>query len=500
MKRSARNSASNYFSFNDIFWGLLAISLTLMSSASSAVVATCAGGGTLTVLFSTDTILTTLPWVTKTLYKVFEYTITESDGIGLTTSKDVLTVPVRSTPTGTNFELVTYTRCIGEVLMVPTASMGPSSSMILTPTTTTMPSGASPDPQPGDHKTLVIASTIGSISLVFILATALAFWMRHRSRRKKLEHVSRKDVTEATGSSLFPDGGTNKKFSIDTTIDGTASTNPTLVDYVGLMPSVSQRNLVGPATDVQSAVDTDWSNIRRSSIARPPERVHGIKSQYLRSNRDSTRPSQNRRPYTTNYNSSYTRDGSGVGSEMPTAESYTSRGTSAFLRPAGGVRAQNRGISYGASQEQILLPTVYSPDSARSVVPIQERGDERPPSQQNPGNHSPHSPSREWAWAEALRRLEGIHERRSVDSARDPTGDSQATMTQNEFDGQHDEGSAMSEGDYETIIYESEGESRARSMRGPEMDNTDESVFSVDAVVRRIANEPPRERVRRYTP
>ncbi|KFY96864.1 hypothetical protein V498_02457 [Pseudogymnoascus sp. VKM F-4517 (FW-2822)] len=463
-------------------------------AASSAVVATCAEGGTLTVLVSTDTILTTLPWVTKTLFKVFEYTITESDGIGLTTSKDVLTVPVRSTPIGTKFEPVTYTRCIGEVLMVPTASMGPSSPMVSTSTTTTMPSGASPGPQPGDNKTLLIPATIGSISLVFILGTALAFWMRHRNRRKKLELVSRKDLTEAAGYSLFPGGGTNKKFSIGTTIDGTASINPTLVDYVGLMPSISQRNLVGPATDVQSAVDTDWSNVRRSSIARPPERVHGINSRYLRSNRVSTRPSQNRHPYTVNHNSSYTRDGSRVVSEMPTAESYTSRGTSAFLQPTGEVRAQNRGISYGASQEHILLPTVYSPDSASSAVPIQERGDERPPSQQNPGNHPPHSPSREWAWAEALRRLEGIHESRPADFTRDPTGDSQTTMIQNEFDGQHDEGSAMSEGDYETIIYESEGE---RSMRGPEGDNTNESAFSVDAVVRRIANEPPSKRVRR---
>jgi hypothetical protein len=53
------------------------------------------------------------------------------------------------------------------------------------------------------------------------------------------------------------------------------------------------------------------------------------------------------------------------------------------------------------------------------------------------------------------------------------------------------------EGDYETIMYESEGESRAQSRRGPGRDNTDESVFSVDAVLRRIANEPPRRRDRR---
>lgn len=482
------------------FESLLAISLTLMSSeqaTSSAVVASCAGGGTLTTLVSTDTILTTLPRVTKTLYKVFAYTFTESGGTVLTTSSVVLTVPVASTPTETKFEPVTYTRCIGAVLMVPTISMGPSvlSSMISAPTTTTMPSEASPS---GDNKTLLVTATVGSISIVFILATALGFWMRHRTRKKKLELASRNELIEAASSLHSPGRGMHRKFSIVTTIDGTASTNPTLVDYVGLMPSVSQRNLVGPATDVQSAVDTDWSNVRRSSIALPPERRHGENSQYLRPNRVSTRLSRDRHPYTSNYNSSYSRDGRRVVSQMPTAESYTSRGTSAFLRPTGGVRVQNTEISYGPSQEHILLPTVYSPDSVRSAVPIQERADEIPPSQPDADSHFPRSPSREWAWAEALRRLEGIHERRPVDFTRDPTGGSQVTETRNEFDRQRDEGSARSEeGDYETIMYESEVESRARSMRGPGRDNTDESVFSVDAVVRRIANEPPRERVRR---
>ena len=483
------------------FESLLAICLTLMSpeqATSSAVVASCAGGGTLTTLVSTDTILTTLPRVTKTLYKVFAYTFTESGGTVLTTSSVVLTVPVASTPTETKFEPVTYTRCIGAVLMVPTTSMGPSvlSSVISAPTTATMPSEASPGPQAGDNQTLLVTATVGSISILFILATALGFWMRHR-RNKKLELASRNELIEAASSLHSPSRVTYKKFSIGTTINGTASTNPTLVDYVGLMPSISQRSLVGPATDVQSAVDTDWSNVRRSSKALPPERGHGVNSQYLRPNRVSTRPSRDRHPYTFNYNSSYSRDGPGVASQMPTAESYTSRGTSAFLRPTGGVQVQNREISYCPSQEHILLPTVYSPDSVRSAVAIQERADEIPPSQPDADNHFPRSPSREWAWAEALRRLEGIHERRPVDFTRDPTGNSQVTVTRNEFDRQHDEGSATSEGDYETIMYESEVESRARSMRGPGRDNTDESVFSVDAVVRRIANEPPRERVRR---
>ncbi|OBT65715.1 hypothetical protein VE03_03300 [Pseudogymnoascus sp. 23342-1-I1] len=467
-------------------------------AASSAAVASCAGGGTLTILVSTDTIITTLPWVTQTLYKVFEYTLTESDGIGPTTSKDVLTVSVRSTPFKTKFELVTYTRCIGEVLMAPTTSMDPStlSSMVSTPTAMATPSEASTGPQHGDNKTLLITATVGSISIVFILVTALGFWMRWRTRRKKLELVSHKDITEAASSSLFPGRDTHKKLSVGTTIDGTASTNPTLVDYVGLMPSVSQRNLVGPATDVQSAVDTDWSNVRRPSIAPLSKRVHGINSQYLRPKRVSTRPSRDRHPYTANYNSSYPRDGSVLASQMPTAKSYTSRGTSAFLPPVGGVRAQSGEISSGPSQDH-LLPTVYSPDTVRSAVPVQEGGDEILFSQPDSDDHFPRSPSREWAWAEALRRLESIHDRRPVDFTRGPTGDNQVTVTRNEFDRQHEEESAMSEGDYETIMYESEGESRARSMRGPGRDNTDESVFSVDAVVRRIANEPPRERVRR---
>lgn len=328
--------------------------------------------------------------------------------------------------------------------------------------------------------------------------------MWHRTRKENLKLVSRNDITEAGSSSLWLGRGTHRKFSIGTTINGTASTNQTLVDYVGFMPSVSQRNLARPVTDVQSAVDTDWSNVPRSSIAFPAERVHGVSSRrYLRQKGVPTRPSQGRDPYTTNYNLSYSRGDSRVVSQIPTAESYTSRGTSAFLRPTKGIRAQNREISYGPSQEEILLPTVYSPDPVRSAISFQERRDERPPSvsiysQPDPDDHFPRSASREWAWAEALRRLEGIHERRPVDFTRDPTADSQVTVTQHECDRTRSEGPGMSdEGDYETIMYESEGESRAQSMRRPGRDNTDESVFSVDAVLRRIANEPPRGRDRR---
>ncbi|OBT85004.1 hypothetical protein VE02_04979 [Pseudogymnoascus sp. 03VT05] len=335
-----------------------------------------------------------------------------------------------------------------------------------------------------------------NISIVFILATALGFWIWRRSRKKKLELASRNELMEAGSSPYSPGRGMHKKLSLGTTINDTASTSPTVADYVGLMPSVSQRNLAGPASDIQSAVDTDWSNVRRSSI--PPERVHGVNSQYRRPNRVSIRPPQSRHPYVSNHNSSYSRGRSEVVPQIPTAESYTSRGTSAFVRPTEAIRGQNREISYSPSQEHILLPTVYSPYSLRSAVPIQERSGDRPPSRPDPDDHFPSSPSREWVWADALRSLEGTHQRRPVDFTRDPTGDSQVTATQNEFDRLHIEGSAMSEeGDYETIMYESEGESRAQSSIRPGRDNTDESVFSLDAVVRRIANEPPRERRRR---
>ncbi|OAF56599.1 hypothetical protein VC83_07308 [Pseudogymnoascus destructans] len=370
--------------------------------------------------------------------------------------------------------------------------------MVAVPTTTATTPESSPDPQTGIHKTMLITATVTSISVFFILATALGFWIWRRTREKKLKLASRNGHIEAGSSSYSPGRGMHKKFSLGTTINYTASTSPTVVDYVGLMRSVSQRNLTGPASDVQSAVDTDWSNVRRSSIALPPERVHGINSQYRRPNRVSARPSQSRHPYISNYHSSYSRDRSEVVPYIPTAESYTSRGTSAFLRPTEAIRGQNREISYGPSQEAILLPTVYSPDTAKSVVPIHERGDDKPPSQPDADEHFPSSPRREWAWAEALRRLEGIHRRRPVDFTRDPTGDSQVTVTRDGFDLHHVDESAMSEeGDYETIMYESEGESRAQSLRGPGRDNTDESVFSLDAVVRRIANEPPRVRGRR---
>ncbi|OBT76245.1 hypothetical protein VF21_03355 [Pseudogymnoascus sp. 05NY08] len=370
--------------------------------------------------------------------------------------------------------------------------------MVAAPTRTTTPPESSPDPQPGNHKNLLITATVTSISVVFILATALGFWIWRRTRKKKLELASHNELMQAGSSPYSPGRGMHKKFSLGTTINDTASTSPTAADYVGLMPSVSQRNLAGPASDIQSAVDTDWSNVRRSSIALPRERVQGVNSQYRRPNRVSTRPSQSRHPYISNHNSSYSRDRSEIVPQIPTAESYTSRDTSAFLRPTEAIREQNREILYSPSQEHILLPTVYSPDSARSAVPTHERGDDRPPSQPDSDDHFPSSPSRERVWAEALRRLEGIHRRRPVDFTRDPTGDSQVTATQNEFDRLHIEGSAMSdEGDYETIMYESEDESRAQSSIRPGRDNTDESVFSLDAVVRRIANEPPRERRRR---
>lgn len=470
------------------------------TAASTAVTASCAGRGILTTLLSTNTIVTTLPIVTNTFYNDFTYSDLQSDGSGAYTTHVLITVRLSSIPTQTKFVPVTYTTCIATAPIAPTASttLSTQSSMVAAPTTTTTPSESSPDPQPGNHKTMLIIATVTSISFVFILATALGFWIWRRTRKKKLELASRNELMEAGSSSYSPGRGTHKKFSLGTTINDTASTSPTVVDYVGLMPSVSQRNLVGPASDVQSAVDTDWSNVRRSSIALPPERVHGVNGQYRRPNRVSARLSQSRHPYISNYNSSYSRDRSEVVPQIPTAESYTSRGTSAFLRPTEAIRGQNREISYDPSQEHILLPTVYSPDSARPALPIHERGDDRPPSQPDPDDHFPSSPSRERVWAEALRRLEGIHQRRPVDFTRDPTADSQVTATQNEFDPQHIEGSAMSEeGDYETIIYESEGESRAQSLRRHGRDNTDESVFSLDAVVRRIANEPPRERRRR---
>ncbi|KFY02992.1 hypothetical protein O988_01761 [Pseudogymnoascus sp. VKM F-3808] len=444
--------------------------------------------------------------VTRTYYRATAYVDTEING-GLVTSSDVITIRLASIPTGTLYEPVTYFSCIAAALVAPTSSTAPPvqiastsstapslpSSTVVAPTTTTAPLEASTDPHPGSHKTLVISATVGSTSIVCILAIALGFWMWRRNRKRKLDLVSLKELTEAAVSSHSPSRGMHRKFSFGTTITGTTSTNPTLVDYVGLMPSVSQRDLLRPATDIQSAVDTDWSNVRRSSVALPGERVRGVNSQYLRPKQIPIRPPQTRHTHTANYNSSYSQDGPRAVLQMPAAESYTSRD----------VRAQHREISSRPSQEHILMPTVYSPNSARSTGPSQERGRERPPSvstysQPDPDDRFPSSPSREWAWAEALRRLEDIHERRPVDFTRDPTSDTEVTGTQNRFDLDLSEGLAVSEeGDYETIIYESEGESRAQSRRGPGRDNTDESVFSVDAVLRRIANEPPRRRDRR---
>lgn len=472
--------------------------LVEQTAAPSAVAASCSGGRTLTFLFSTSTIFTTLPTVIRTFYRAVTFTETNSNGIDPITSRVIQTVRLASIPTETKFELVTYTTCIGAAPAVRTTSMTLSSqfSTAMEPTEAAKPPEASPDSQPGadSHKTMLITAAVGGISIVLILATILGFWIWRRARKKNLDLASRNELIEAASSSHSPGRGMHRKISISTTINGTASNNPTLVDYVGLLPSVSQRNLAGPATDVRSAVDTDWSNVRRSSISPPLERVHGIHSQYLRPTRASTRPSHSQHPYTAHYNSSYSRDVSGFVSQIPTAESYTSRGTSAFLRPTG----QDRGISYYQSKEHILLPTVYSPDSVRSAAPTEEGDDGRSPPQSAPDDHFPRSPSREWAWAEALRRLESIHERHPIDFTRDPTGDSQFTATQDEFGRDNNEASVMSEeGDYETIMYESEGESRALSMRGPWGDNTDGSIFSVNAVVRRIASEPPRERGRR---
>lgn len=480
---------------------------------SSAVVASCAEGGTLTSRVETIIIYTTSATVTRTYYKATAYVDTEING-GLVTSSDVITIRLASIPTGTLYEPVTYFSCIAAALVAPTSSTAPpaqiaptsstapslQSSTVAAPTSTTTSPAESIDPHPGSHKTVLIAATVGSTSIVCILAIALSFWMWRRNRKRKLGVVSLKELTEAAVSLHSPGRGMHRKFSFGTTITGTTSTNPTLVDYVGLMPSVSQRDLLRPATDVQSAVDTDWSNVRRSSVALPEERVRGGSSQYLRPKQIPIRPPQTRHTYTANYNSSYSQDGPRAVSQIPTAESYTSRGTSAFLRPTN-VRAQHREISYRSSQEHILMPTVYSPDLVRPPGPSQERGNERPRSvstysQPDPHDRFPSSPSREWAWEEALRRLADIHERGPVDFTRDPTADTEATATHNRFD--LSEGLAVSEeGDYETIMYESEGESRAQSRRGPGRDNTDESVFSVDAVLRRIANEPPRRRDRR---
>ncbi|OBU01085.1 hypothetical protein VE01_00706 [Pseudogymnoascus verrucosus] len=479
------------------------------TAASTAVIASCAGRGTLTTLVSTSTVFTTLPTVTNTFYNDFTYSDTQSNGSGVYTTHVLITVRLPSIPTETKFVPVTHTACIDTALIASTASAASATlstqpTVVAAPTTTTTSPESRPDPQPGNRKTLLITATVISVSVILILATALGFWIWRRTRKKKLELASRNELMEAESSSYSPGRGLHKKFSLGTTINDTASTSPTVVDYVGLMPSVSQRNLVGPASDVQSAVDTDWSKIRPSSIALRPGRVHGVNSQYRRPNRVSTRrPSQSRHPYISNYDPSYSRHRSEVVPQIPTAESYTSRGTSAFLRPTEAIRGQNGEFSYGPSQEHILLPTVYSPDSARLAVPMHERDDDRPPcqpdhSQPDPDYHFPSSPSRERVWAEALQRLEGIHRRRPVDFTRDPTGDSQVTETRDDFNRHHIEGSAMSdERDYETIMYESEGESRARSLREPGRDNTDESVFSLDAVVRRIANEPPRERGRR---
>ncbi|KFY07398.1 hypothetical protein V492_07178 [Pseudogymnoascus sp. VKM F-4246] len=485
------------FLFLQHLFRLLGVFLTLMSSeqtaASPAVIASCAGGGTLTSLVSTNTVFRTQPTATRTYYRDLVVTDTEIDGTRLFTSTVIQTVRLASIPIETRFEPVTYSTCVGATLTAPSVQ----SSTIPGPTEAATSPVANPNPRPttSGYKTLLITTTIGSISAVCIIAIALGIWIWRRSRKRKLKLSSSNELIEAASFPYSP-GRKHRKFSVGTTINDTASTNPTRVDYVGLMPSVSQRNLVGHATDTQSAVDTDWSNVRRSSIALPRE--HGITNQYLMRNRVSTRPSQSRHQYTSNYNAYFSLGGSETASQIPTAESYTSRGTSAFLRPTESIRAQNREFSYRPEQEHILLPTVYSPDSVQSATPIQERDEERPPSHPDPDGHFPRSPSREWAWAEALRRLENIHLRRPVDFTQDETGDNLVTPAQTEFDHHQIEGSAMSEeGDYETIMYESEGESRARSLRGPGRDNTDESVFSLDAVVRRIANEPPRERGRR---
>jgi hypothetical protein len=120
-------------------------------------------------------------------------------------------------------------------------------------------------------------------------------------------------------------------------------------------------------------------------------------------------------------------------------------------------------------------------------------------------------------WNETIRRLEDLHEDVPADLAVDPYagGQNAAVMIDGEkrLEVSGEEGLRRrspatkqdkedDDGDYETVMYESDAESRIERQREREIwemkggGNGDirESTFSIDAVLRKIANEPPRTR------
>lgn len=459
-----------------------------IATATSAVSDSCALGGNLTTITSTSTIIRTLPRVTNTLHSLI--TATLQDGLFESyTTLFVQTIEIISTPTTTGYSPVTYTTCI------PTTTSSSETTPEATPTTSAETIGPS---DPDNKKIVIICATVAGVAGSLTIALVFWLWWRHRRKRQLAALDASTRSMELIGFPYNAEEITHPKRSLDVTENShdTNFTGTTLRDYVGSLPSISQRHLAKPDMDVQSVTDTTWSYIQRGGAGLPLNHSHHNDNRDLRSEGISKSATQRHNPYNDSHNPFRFSD---VSSAAPPVgdltASYNSRGSSAFI-PVSNMYDNFR----NQPPERVFSPSIYSQDV------LLQRSTQNPErivsmsvySQPDPSEHPERTPSRMAAWAETLRRLESLDEDYKVDFTVDPTADRELPLPGHGRQEARRRSPVRSEDrDFETVTFDSSEEAVARRARGYGSDDTSDSVFSVNAVLKKIANEPPRTRDRR---
>jgi len=355
-----------------------------------------------------------------------------------------------------------------------------------------------------------------------LLLVCFYLYRRYRKRRKapKVSHLSI--------SRPFNNDALDMPYSPKTTASEAATdlTSVSMKDYVGSFPSISQRHLPQIVEHGVLHGDSERSGTpvtRWSEIIRGGKPIDVIPTSDLFIDLHNPLPSS---------------DMSNL--QAPRARvrvSYQSRGSSAFLPPEGSQRntyvpgsPREHELSILSPQprspihpERVFSPSIYSDHTIAPTSQIPPWNPERssavsPSVYSRPASeYCERTPSRTAVWDETIRRLESLHEDIPVDFAVDLYAGRQNTAVM--IDGEKrlevsgEEGLRRrsparrvddedDDGDYETVMYESDAESRIErqsererwEMKGGGNEDTRGSTFSVDAVLRKIANEPPRTR------
>lgn len=502
------------------------ITMAPVSDLPMAVIAqgVCSSGKTLKTLTSTSTIISTLPKGTMTSHLLATATIEKGFSETIRTVF-IQTYYIGYTRMTTGYSPVTITTCVP-------ASTRTSAPSLTTPATASPTSivagsaavtGAAAPSEPDNSRTVIIAATVGGAVGALLLVVCFYLYRRYL-RRHQSPRIAHLRISRPFNNSELIDMPYSPKATFSEAVTDLASV--TMKDYVGSFPSISQRHL--PQTVEHEALHADSERsgtpvTRWSEIIRSGKPIDAIPTSDL---------------FTDTHNSLPSSDVSKL--PAPGARfraSYQSRGSSAFLPPNGSQRniyvpgsPREHELSILSPQprspiypERVSSPSIYSdhtiaptsqmppwnPETSRAVSPSVYS---RPASE-----YLERTPSRTAVWNETIRRLEDLHEDVPADLAVDPYagGQNAAVMIDGEkrLEVSGEEGLRRrspatkqdkedDDGDYETVMYESDAESRIERQREREIwemkggGNGDirESTFSIDAVLRKIANEPPRTR------